>query len=82
VEFQSPSIVGKVQLPPGHYTLKLDGSNAIFTNENGKSFETAVSTQQTAKKFADTEVESRTVAGKQQVQEIRLRGTKMKLEFN
>lgn len=78
----TPSVVHNVKLNPGDYRVKLDGSNAIFTDENGHHYKAAVSVKQEEKKFDDTEVETTKVAGQDQITEIRLSGTRMALEFN
>jgi hypothetical protein len=82
VSIAEPSIVHNLRLKPGEYRLKLQGTNAIFTDADGNSFKTAVNVEQETKKFSDTEVMSTKDAGQERIEEIRLEGTKMKLEFN
>jgi hypothetical protein len=78
----TPSVVHNVKLNPGDYRLKLDGSNAIFTDANGHHYTAAVSVKQEKKKFDETEVDTTKVAGQDRINEIRLSGTRMALEFN
>ena len=82
IAIASRCMVHDIQLHPGQYRLKLDGANAIFTDANGNTFKTTVKVQQEARKFDDTEVQTRRVADQDHVQEIRLDGTKMQLDFN
>ena len=82
VTIVDPSTVHNVRLNPGDYRLKLDGSNAVFTDADGNHYTAPVSVQQATKKFDNTEVETEKVAGQDRIEEIRLSGTKMKLEFN
>jgi len=82
IAIASPCMVHNIRLNPGQYRLKLDGANAIFTDASGNSFKTTVKVQQLAKKFDDTEVQTTRIAGQDRVQEIRLNGTKMQLDFD
>lgn len=82
VTIATPSVVHNVKLNPGDYRVKLDGSNAIFTDESGHHYTTAVSVKQEQKKFDETEVETTKIAGQDHIDEIRLSGTRMALEFN
>jgi len=76
------SVVHNLRLKAGDYRLKLEGSNAIFTDADGNSFKTAVNVEQETKKFPDTEVLSTNDAGHERIEEIQLGGTKTKLKFN
>jgi len=82
VTIASPCIVHSVRLNPGDYKLTLDGSKATFKDENGNSYEAAVNVQQASTKSDDTEVLTRRIAGQDRLEEIRLHGSTMKLEFN
>ena len=82
VTIATPCVAHNVRLTPGEYRLKVDGSNAIFTDANGNSYKTPVTIQQASKKSDDTEVETKKVAGQDRIEEIRLHGSRMKLEFN
>lgn len=82
VSIAEASVVHNLRLKPGDYRLKLDGSNAIFTDADGNSFKTAVSVEQEPKKFPDTEVLSTNDANDQRIEEIQLGGTRTKLKFN
>ena len=71
VVFDKAATVGTVTLTPGEYKVKVDGTNAVFTNSsNFKSVSTAVKVENGEKKFKDTAVDSVTSASGQTVQSI------------
>ena len=77
-----PAKAGSVQLKPGQYTLKVNGSNAIFTDVNSsKSYTTPVKVETTDKKFDDTRVQSTKDGDTDKIEEIDLGGSKTKLGF-
>jgi hypothetical protein len=74
--------VGSIELKPGQYTLKVNGSNAIFTNEEtAKQFTTPVKVENTDKKFDTTQVNASKDGGTDVVKDIELGGSKTKLDF-
>jgi hypothetical protein len=78
----SPTKVGSIQLKQGQYKLKIEGSNAVFTDmDSSKSYTTPVKVQTTDKKFDDTRVQSTKDGNTDRVDEIDLGGTKTKLGF-
>jgi len=77
----APAVVHNLHLRAGQYRLKIEGSQVIFTDEDGNSVQTDVKVEQANKKFDDTEVETAKIAGTDHIKEIRLHGTKMELEF-
>ena len=82
VSFDQPVTVGSVTLAPGEYKVKVDGTNAVFTNNfNYKSVSTAVKVESSDKKFKNTAVDSVKNAGGQTVNAISIGGTTTKLEF-
>jgi len=82
VSFDQPVTVGSVTLAPGEYKVKVDGANAVFTNNsNFKSVSTAVKVETGEKKFKDTAVDSIKNAAGQTVNAISIGGTTTKLEF-
>jgi len=79
----SPTMVGKTELRPGDYKLKLDGSKAILTNSSTrKSLETDVQVDHSGRKFEQTAVDTLTTAGTDHLEAIELGGTMVKLKFN
>ena len=75
-------MVGSAQLPAGEYTLKVDGSNAVFTNvESNKSVTTPVKIESADKKFAVTSVETNQEGDAQHIKDIQLGGSTTSLYF-
>src|SRR5262245_59218432 len=73
---------GNQQLKPGEYKVKLDGSNAVFTNvETGKSFTVPVTVQHDGKKHDTTAIDSSNAGGGNKVQAIELGGSDTVLQF-
>jgi hypothetical protein len=73
---------GSIQLKPGQYSLKIQGTNATFTDVNSsKSFTTPVKVVETDKKFDDTKVQSTKDGDTDRIEEIDLGGSKTKLGF-
>ncbi len=82
VSFKAVTQVGSVKLAPGMYTLKVNGSNAVFTPVNGKEGATAeVKSEKLPKKASYTAVESKSEEGFDKVEAISLEGTDTRLVF-
>jgi hypothetical protein len=82
IVLSAPTKVGTVQLKPGQYTLKVQGSNAVFTSvDTSKSFTTPVKVENGDTKFDDTKIQSSKQGDTDQIQEIDLGGSKTKLGF-
>jgi hypothetical protein len=78
-----PTKAGKVELKPGMYRLKIDGSNAVFTLvDNDKTFTVPVKVETTDTKFEQTRVDATKDNGTDVIQDIELGGTKTKVEFS
>jgi len=76
-------LAGNVQVQPGDYRLKLEGTTAVFTNQDtGKSFQANVSVQNVPRKFDETAIDMTKVAGEERIEEIHLGGTRMDIKFN
>jgi hypothetical protein len=73
--------VGSLQLVAGSYELKVDGSNAVFTDAKRHSFSTAVKVENGAKKFPYTAVDSTETGNVELVHSITLGGSATKIEF-
>ena len=74
---------GTVQLKAGEYSLKLAGSNAVFTDvTSGKSFTAPAKITAGDQKFGQTAVDTDKKANIDHIQSIELGGTTTKLEFN
>ena len=82
ITLSSTTKVGKVLLKAGLYTVKVDGNNAVFTEElTAKSLTMPVKVENTDKKFGSTRVESSKEGDTDVVKEIELGGSTTKLEF-
>jgi hypothetical protein len=82
ISLAGPSKAGSITLKPGQYRLKVDGSNAIFTEvETSKQFTVPAKVQTSDKKFEDTRVDAQKDSGTDVIKDIELGGTKTKLEF-
>ena len=76
------SKAGSVQLAAGEYRLKLEGSNAVFTNlDSNKSVSVPVKVENGAKKFDQTAVDTNESTGTATVESIELGGSTTKLGF-
>jgi hypothetical protein len=82
ITLSQPTKAGSVQLAAGSYSLKLQGTNAIFTNtQTGKRFTTAVKMEDTGKKFDATAVITDTKDGDNHIMSVHLGGSNMTLEL-
>ena len=83
IAFTSPTMVGNAQLPAGEYTLKVEGSNAVFTNvDSNKSVTAPVKIENADKKYDVTSVETTQEGDAQHIIDIQLGGSTTKLDFN
>ena len=83
ITFTSPTMVGSSQLAAGDYTLKVDGSNAVFTNVNSnKSVTAPVKIENGAKKYNVTSVDTTMNGAAQHINDIQLGGSTTQLDFN
>ena len=82
VVFSSTAKVGSLKLAPGEYSVKVDGTNAIFTNTNtNKKFTAPVKVENGAKKFQVTAVDSTKDGDSETVKAIELGGSTTTLGF-
>jgi hypothetical protein len=78
----APAMAGSNQLKPGQYRVKVEGTQATFTDENtSKSFTVPVKVGQSTTKFDHTAVQSTSSNGVDSIQSIELGGSTTKLEF-
>ena len=83
IVLSSPTKVANVQLKAGEYKLKLDGTNAVFTDvESGKSFTAPAKVQTANQKFQETAVSTEKKADVDQMQSIELGGSNTKIQFS
>jgi len=82
INLVSPAKVGTIQLKPGQYKVKVNGSNAVFTDEKtSKSYTTPVKVENGETKYDDTRVQSSKDGDTDKIDEIDLGGSKTKLGF-
>jgi hypothetical protein len=81
VTLSKPSKVGSLQLVAGTYSVKVDGSNAIFTDSKRHTFTTAIKVETGAKKFEYTAVDSTDSGANELVHSITLGGSVTKIDF-
>jgi len=78
----APAMAGTTELKPGEYKLKVEGTQAVFTDvESSKSWTAPVKVENGARKFDQTVVESSTQGDMAHIHTIDLGGSNTKLEF-
>ena len=82
LSLSSATAAGSVQLAPGEYKLKVEGSNAIFTGtQNHQSFTVPVKIENGNEKYNLTSMDTTGEGGTVKITSIELGGSKTKLEF-
>jgi hypothetical protein len=83
ITLNQTTTVGTNQLKAGDYEVKLDGTQAILTDEaHGKAVKVSVTVEHNDKKFDNTEVETVNKDGKDAIHSISLGGSNTKLVLN
>ena len=83
ITLDSQTKAGSVMLPAGHYSVKLDNNQALFTSEKGQKFTVAVKVENPGtKKYDQTEVKTEKKGDTDVIQAIELSGTTEELEFS
>ena len=79
----NPTKAGSVLLPAGEYSVKLEGSNAVFKESNkSETFTAPVTVEQAQKKHEETAVETTQQNGTSLLRAIELGGSTETLEFS
>lgn len=82
VVFPNPAMAGSTELKAGEYKLKLEGSQAVFTEAQGtKSWTVPVKVENNQRKFDQTIVDSSSQNGMDSIHSIQLGGSTTKLDF-
>jgi hypothetical protein len=82
IVLNAPSKAGATELKPGDYKLKVEGSQAVFTDaENAKSVSVPVKVENSDKKFNNTVVESTNQDGMDNIHAIDLGGSNTRLNL-
>jgi hypothetical protein len=77
----NPAQAGKVQLKPGEYSLKLDGSQVVFMDTNGRRIDATAKVETAGRKFDQTAVATSKAGGSTRIQWIELGGGRNKVVF-
>jgi len=76
------AMAGNTELKAGDYKLKVDGSQAVFTDAgSSRTVTVPVKIENSAKKFGQTAVESTNENGMENIHAIDLGGSTTRLEF-
>lgn len=82
IVLSSPAMAGNLELKPGEYQLKVEGSQAVFTDvQTSKQWTAPVKVQTSPAKYAETTVESTTQGDMSHIHAIDLAGSTTQLEF-
>ena len=78
----APAMAGSTELKAGEYKLKVEGTQAVFTEAQGsKSITVPVKIENSDHKFGQTSVETSNQNGMDNINSIGLAGSNTKLEF-
>jgi len=82
IVLSSRAMAGNLELKAGEYQLKVEGSQAVFTDvQTSKKWTAPVKVETGATKFGETTVESTTQGDMAHIHAIDLAGSNTKLEF-
>jgi len=81
VTFAKPVQVGTVKLAAGEYKVKVEGSNAIFTDSNKKIVTAPAKTEKVEKKTPYTAAETKDENGTEKLNAIDIEGADFKIIF-
>jgi hypothetical protein len=82
IRLEAPAMVGTTELKAGDYKLKVEGTQAVFTDvQSSKSFTATVKIASGAQKFGETVVETTQQADMAHIDAIDLAGSNTKIEF-
>jgi len=76
-----PATAGSVQLKPGDYKVKMDGSQVVLTCNDGKQIEITARVETGDRKYDETSVLTATVDGSNRIVSIKIGGTRTMLVF-
>src|SRR4029453_7726969 len=81
VIFSAPSTVSGVKLAAGEYKVKVDGTNAVFTDRKAKTVTAPVKVDTRTKKFSYTAVDATKEGNIDKVNAIEFGGSTTRIEF-
>ncbi len=79
VILSAPAMAGSTELKPGEYKVKVQGSEAVFTDQSSKSFSVPVKIENGNKKFGYTSIESTNNGGMDTIKAIDLADSNTRL---
>lgn len=79
VILSAPAMAGSTALKPGEYKVKVQGSEAVFTDQSSKSFSIPVKVENANKKFDYTSIESTNNGGMDTIKSIDLADSNTRL---
>jgi hypothetical protein len=78
----APAMAGNTELKPGAYKVKVEGSQAVFTDvQTSKTWTASVKIENGGQKFGETVVETTQQGDMAHIDSIDLGGSNTKLEF-
>jgi hypothetical protein len=82
IVLSAPTKVGNTQLTAGEYKMKVEGANAIFTDQKTfKSVTVPAKVESSSKKFESTQIDAEKQGDMDHIKAIELGGSTTKLEF-
>ncbi len=81
ITLPAPAKAGAVQLQPGQYKVKIEGSQAVFTDTHNKSFTVPATVENAGQKFSYTSVETAAHDGMDTIQAIDLGDSKTRVKL-
>ena len=75
------SQAGAVQLKPGYYHIKLDGSDVVITDNEGRRIDVSAKVEQADQKFSQTAVFTSNAEGAPRIEAIELGGSTIRIVF-
>jgi hypothetical protein len=82
VVVSTPMKAGKIALAPGDYKVKVEGTNAVFTDSHTReSITVPVKIENSGAKFTSTALDTTKQGDTTQIKSIELGGSNTKLEF-
>jgi hypothetical protein len=82
INLGGPVMAGNTEIKAGQYRVKVDGTQAVFTEaESSRSFTVPVKVENNDRKFDETMVQTHNENGTDNLREIDLGGSTAKLEF-
>jgi hypothetical protein len=82
VKIADSTWIGQNQLKPGEYDVKVDAAGKVTFKMGKTVVEAPAKIETNASKYSDTQMNTKTVNGQQQLKELDLGGTKSKLTFS